>query len=105
MKFLDLGERRYHRKCVHFPPIVKLRSLPGGRAAVQGLALQQTQAYPRHCARWAFDELPDVIRHLGPWIATYGDELKRLQMHYRTVLAEQKFVLPCKHVKDFRPEG
>ena len=46
----------------------------------------------------AFNELPAVIRQLGPWTGAQEGEVERLRLPYRTQLAEQGFVIIYAHV-------
>ena len=45
------------------------------------------------CFDERFDQLPDRIRHLGPWTGARRGEVQNLKLHYRLLLAEQGFVL------------
>lgn len=43
--------------------------------------------------REAFAALPATIRHLGPWSGGAEGEINRLRLPYRSMLAEQAFVV------------
>ena len=43
----------------------------------------------------AFNALPAAIRHLGPWTGGGEGDVNRLRLPYRSMLAEQGFVVIC----------
>ena len=53
----------------------------------------------------AFDEIPDRIKGLGPWVGSKDGEVERLKPHYRKLLADQGFVVVHQHVSKFAPEA
>jgi hypothetical protein len=59
------------------------------------------------CRDGAFysSDVPDQIRHLGPWTGAGRGDIERLKPAYRTLLAEQGFVLVYMHPYDFEAEA
>lgn len=45
------------------------------------------------CGADQFEQAPDCLRHQGPWQGMGRGEIATLRMHYRLLLAEQKFVV------------
>ncbi len=70
------------------------------------------KAWRSHSDKWLrvihredeFDELPDMIRHLGPWTGAAEGDIDNLRPHYRMLLAEQGFVLIYQPAATFNPE-
>jgi hypothetical protein len=56
------------------------------------------------CFDGHFDELPDRIRHLGPWVGARSGAVENLKLHYRLLLAEQGFVVICSKPSALRLE-
>jgi hypothetical protein len=58
------------------------------------------------CGDGAFysSEVPDQLRHLGPWTGVGRGPVERLKPTYRALLAEQGFVLVYRHPYEFEPE-
>jgi hypothetical protein len=52
----------------------------------------------------AFNALPDVIRHLGLWTGGAEDDVNRLRLPYRSILAEQGFVVIYEHASKLQLE-
>jgi len=46
----------------------------------------------------AFDALPDVVRHLGPWTGGAEGDVDRLRLAHRLMLTEQGFAVIYAHV-------
>lgn len=53
----------------------------------------------------AFDDLPLLIRQLGPWHSTREGQLETLRPLYRAQLRLWGFAFAYLEAKDFRPEG
>ncbi|HEX5958087.1 MAG TPA: hypothetical protein VFY92_05450 [Hyphomicrobiaceae bacterium] len=54
--------------------------------------------------RFYSEDVPDQIRHLGPWIGAGRGDLEQLKPAYRALLAEQGFVLIYRHPYEWEPE-
>jgi hypothetical protein len=52
----------------------------------------------------AFSALPAAIRHLGAWTGGAEGDVNRLRLLYRSMLAEQGFVVIYEHVSKLQPE-
>jgi len=52
----------------------------------------------------AFNALPAAIRQLGPWTGSKEGEINRLRLPYRSMLAEQDFVVIYAHVSKLQLE-
>jgi len=57
------------------------------------------------CRDGEFDDLPDHIRHQGPWQSLRRGEIDRLKMEYRHDLARHGYVLIRTSVAAFRLEA
>jgi hypothetical protein len=53
----------------------------------------------------AFSALPAAIRHLGPWTGGAEGDVSRLRLPYRSMLAEQGFVVIHEHVSPLQLEA
>jgi hypothetical protein len=51
-----------------------------------------------------FEDLPQRVRSLGPWIGSREGAIDRLKPHYRLALAEQGFAIVYQHPSNFAPE-
>ena len=51
-----------------------------------------------------FDELPDHVRHQGPWEGMQRGEIDRLKANYRRTLARDGYALVRCEVGAFKPE-
>jgi hypothetical protein len=56
------------------------------------------------CRDDEFDNLPRVIKHMGPWVGSREGDIERLKPHYRIMLAEQGFAVVHLHPYEFAPE-
>lgn len=45
------------------------------------------------CEAGEFEKAPDFLRHQGPWDGMGEGEVDTLRLHYRLLLAEQRFVV------------
>ena len=52
----------------------------------------------------AFNALPAAIRHLGPWTGGGEGDVNRLRLPYRSMLAEQGFVVIYAHASKLELE-
>jgi hypothetical protein len=55
------------------------------------------------CYEGRFYELPDQIRHLGPWQGSHKGEVRRLRPANRSMLSQQGFVVV--YAYPFEPEA
>ncbi|HEX5999984.1 MAG TPA: hypothetical protein VFZ16_11420 [Hyphomicrobiaceae bacterium] len=55
--------------------------------------------------RFYGEDVPDWIRHLGPWIGVGRGDIEKLKPAYRALLAEQGFVLIYQHPLEWQPEA
>jgi hypothetical protein len=53
----------------------------------------------------AFNALPAAIRHLGPWTGGAEGDVNRLRLPYRSMVAEQGFVVIYDHVAELQLES
>jgi hypothetical protein len=53
----------------------------------------------------AFDALPNMVRHMGPWTGGAEGEFDRLRLPYRLMLGEQGFVIIYQHVSKLELEA
>jgi len=53
----------------------------------------------------AFNALPAAIRHLGPWTGGGEGDVNQLRLPYRSMLAEQGFVVLYEHVSKLQLEA
>jgi len=56
------------------------------------------------CRDGSFYELPDHIRHQGPWQGMHRGEIERLKPEYRVALARDGYVLVQSELAVFKPE-
>jgi hypothetical protein len=56
------------------------------------------------CPDGRFDELPDHIRHQGPWQGMQRGEIDKLKANYRRALARDGYVLVQSELAVFKPE-
>lgn len=52
-----------------------------------------------------FDDLPVLIRHLGPWSCVREGEVERLRPAYRFLIEAQGFALVYAELKAFNPDA
>ena len=55
-------------------------------------------------AEEAFADLPDHVRHLGPWQVMSRGEIELLKPEYRLALARDGYVLVQSELAVFKPE-
>jgi hypothetical protein len=56
------------------------------------------------CRDGGFYELPDHVRHRGPWQGMRRGEIEKLKMEYRRDLARDGYVVVKTSVAAFKPE-
>jgi len=56
------------------------------------------------CYDGRFDELPDHIRHQGPWQGQQRGEIEKLKASYRRALARDGYALVKCELAVFKPE-
>ena len=52
-----------------------------------------------------FDELPDHVRHQGPWQGMRRGEIEKLKANYRRALARDGYMLVKCELAVFKPEA
>ncbi len=52
-----------------------------------------------------FDELPDDVRHRGPWQIIGRGSIDRLKLKYQAGLARKGYVLEVMPIPKFKPEA
>ena len=57
------------------------------------------------CYDGRFDELPDHIRHLGPWQGMQRGEIEKLKANYRRALARDGYALVKSELAVIKPEA
>ena len=57
------------------------------------------------CVEGTFDDLPTVIRHLGPWQGLEGGPLQLLRPMYRALVEVQGFCIAYVHASRFSTEA
>ena len=57
------------------------------------------------CADGGFAELPDHIRHQGPWQGMRRGEIEKLKPEYRLALAREGYALVKCELAVFKPEA
>ena len=57
------------------------------------------------CYDGRFDELPDHVRHQGPWQAMHRGEIEKLKANYRRALARDGYALVKCELAVFKPEA
>jgi hypothetical protein len=57
------------------------------------------------CYDGRFDELPDHVRHRGPWQGQQRGEIDKLKANYRRALARDGYALVKCAEAAFRPEA
>ena len=75
------------------------------RDAVPDPPLRQRQPRLRSCYDGRFEELPDHVRHQGPWQAMHRGEIDKLKANYRRALARDGYALVTSDLAVFKPEA
>ena len=57
------------------------------------------------CYDGRFEELPDHVRHQGPWQAMHRGEIDKLKANYRRALARDGYALVTSDLAVFKPEA
>ena len=57
------------------------------------------------CYDGRFDELPDDVRHRGPWQGQQRGEIEKLKANYRRALARDGYALVTCELAVFKPEA
>jgi hypothetical protein len=57
------------------------------------------------CYDGRFDELPDHVRHQGPWQGMHRGEIEKLKANYRRALARDGYALVKCELAVFKPEA
>ena len=57
------------------------------------------------CYDGRFEELPDHVRHQGPWQGQQRGEIEKLKANYRRALARDGYALVTCELAVFKPEA